>query len=140
MFLFARLIAGFGFLNLLEVSLYIEEITEGRIRGALVTLTDCSVNLGIMIGFVIGSSLSFKNYSIMALILSCIFWSLSLLLPESPIWCMMNDNNMKAKSMLQKLRYSKHNFDEELDQIVVYLKDKKNYNLKELGLVLLRKR
>lgn len=101
--------------------LYIAEIAPFELRGALVSLNQLAITLGIMSSYIINYVFTNTDGSwrIMFAIglLPAIFLLFGMLfLPESPRWLVMQRRREDAKKILQYIRH-RSNVDHELDEI-----------------------
>eukprot|EP00250_Pteridium_aquilinum_P017675 c23732_g1_i1 orf=942-1955(-) len=107
--LIGRLVTGLGVgFAMMIAPLYSAEISPARVRGFLVSFTEVFVNVGILLGYIIGfafSTLSSKfNWRLMlgAGALPAVVLAVGVLfvLPESPRWLVLQGQNDKAKQVL----------------------------------------
>lgn len=82
-----RFFAGMGGAGaLFLVPLYVSEISCDSIRGMLGSLVVLVVNLGILIGFILGGFLSYNTCNICIAVLPVIYLGSFLFLPETPVY------------------------------------------------------
>ncbi|KAF2883248.1 hypothetical protein ILUMI_22918 [Ignelater luminosus] len=113
-----------AFLPLL--SLYIGEIAEKEIRGALVILAGV-VTLGIMLAYIIAYMVNPKLYTIIVATLPLLFMITFLFQPETPVYSMKQGREAEARATLIRLRGSSYDIDAEIKEIkAVIEKDKEN--------------
>ncbi len=87
--------------------MYIAEISRSSNRGALVTLNQLAITVGIVLAYAVSYALSFGGHwrlmlgagAIPAIVLfSCIFF-----IPESPRWLLLKGRHIKAKKVLEDI-------------------------------------
>uniref|UniRef100_A0A0C9R9H2 Tret1_0 protein n=1 Tax=Fopius arisanus TaxID=64838 RepID=A0A0C9R9H2_9HYME len=87
--LFARLLAGVVCgLSFPMMPVYVTEIAEDSIRGALGSLLSFGVNVGTFLSFILGATLSYRNFAVCGLFVPVIFIIGFVFLPESPTYFM----------------------------------------------------
>ncbi|WP_158753089.1 sugar porter family MFS transporter [Dyella sp. S184] len=88
--------------------LYLAEVAEEHIRGAMISLYQLMITIGILVAFLSDTALSYSgNWRWMLGIIAIpgILFLLGLfLLPDSPRWLMMRGRKQEAIDVLQKLR------------------------------------
>ncbi|GAX25840.1 hypothetical protein FisN_6Hh122 [Fistulifera solaris] len=120
--MFGRVFVGLGVgFGLALDPIYIAEITPAKHRGELVTWSEISLNIGLVLGF--SMKLITSNWRLMFLAgviipLLMIFLALKVM-PESPRWLVANNQEESAKSILQRIY--PENFD--VDAVVNDIKD-----------------
>lgn len=109
-----RVVTGFGVGMGLSIDpVYIAEVAPKQFRGELVTWSEISINVGILLGFI--ASYFFRNVHpglAWRLMLGCgIFAPLVLLIltifvmPESPRWLVANGKEVEARKVLNRLTW-----------------------------------
>ena len=125
---------GCGIANMCSL-IYLVELAPPKIRGLIGALYQLSVNVGILGAYIVGASFSTSGaWRIMlgiGIIPAAIFTIGMLLSPESPRWLMTAGKEEKARKVLTKLRGSKQEVEEEIQDIADCLKEK---NLTVMGL------
>lgn len=96
--------------------MYIGEIAQAEIRGALGTILVITLNLGILFEYALGPFLSFPNLALISSTIPIILFGTFIFMPESPYYHMMNGDDKNAEKSLQYLR-SKKDVTEELFEI-----------------------
>ncbi|MCO5556754.1 hypothetical protein L7F22_010306 [Adiantum nelumboides] len=99
---------GVGFAMMIA-PLYSAEISPARVRGFLVSFTEIFVDVGILLGYVVGFVFQFLNPSynwrlmlgIGALPAIILAYGTIFILPESPRWLVMNGRHEEAKKVLE---------------------------------------
>ncbi len=120
--LFGRLITGVGVgIASLTVPLYIAELSPPKRRGALVTLNQLAITIGILLGYLIGLfETDTGNWRLMfgfAIIPAIIQFVGMIFLPESPTYLAMNGQIAEAKKLFKKIRSR-----EDTDRLIKKLK------------------
>ncbi|CAB0004164.1 unnamed protein product, partial [Nesidiocoris tenuis] len=101
----ARLLAGFwSGVVLTAVPLYIGEIAEPKMRGALGSLGHIFINIGLLLVYTSGSLMSYWNLAIMCGAISFVFVPILVMIPESPHWLIQKGASEKAAKNLLWLR------------------------------------
>jgi sugar porter (SP) family MFS transporter len=90
------------------VPLYISEIAPARYRGMLVSINQLAITIGILASFTIGSHIVSHGYGwhsmpLWGVIPAILLGVGALLLPESPRWLMLQDDEDKARRVFVKL-------------------------------------
>jgi SP family galactose:H+ symporter-like MFS transporter len=88
--------------------LYLAEVAEEHIRGAMISLYQLMITIGILVAFLSDTAFSYSgNWRWMLGIIAIpgiLFLLGLLLLPDSPRWLMMRGRKQEATAVLQKLR------------------------------------
>jgi len=105
----ARLILGLAIgVATFTAPLYLAEVAEEHIRGAMISLYQLMITIGILVAFLSDTAFSYSgNWRWMLGIIAIpgILFLLGLfLLPDSPRWLMMRGRKQEATDVLQKLR------------------------------------
>lgn len=95
---------------------YLCEIADPRIRGALNTVFTLMVHLGIMFEYLVGPLLSYTALSLVSALVPLVYFLGMSQIPESPYYFLMKGDREKAKNSLKWLR-CKTDVDEELNSI-----------------------
>ncbi|XP_066909600.1 facilitated trehalose transporter Tret1 [Halyomorpha halys] len=105
MLYFARFLAGTwsGIVSTIA-PMYLAEISEPRVRGALSTFVQLMTNLGVLFEYVIGPIVSYKILGYFSGSLPIIFIIIFFGMPESPYWLLMKGKKEKAAKSLAWLR------------------------------------
>ncbi|XP_069691024.1 facilitated trehalose transporter Tret1-like [Periplaneta americana] len=92
-----RFIMGLGLSGMnIFITLYIGEVSEDSIRGALGVLRGLGLDTGFLIIYVVGSYLSIRNTAIFNISLPVLFILTYLWLPESPMFLLGKGDDNKA--------------------------------------------
>tara|TARA_R110000868_G_scaffold410505_2_gene698752 strand:- start:1987 stop:3378 length:1392 start_codon:yes stop_codon:yes gene_type:complete len=101
--------------------IYLSEIAPKRIRGALVTLFQLMITIGILLAFVSDTAFSYTgNWRAMlgvVAIPSAIMFIGVLVLPYSPRWLMLIGHRDRAKAVLKRVLTNQDEIDQELNDI-----------------------
>ncbi|XP_018325941.1 facilitated trehalose transporter Tret1-like [Agrilus planipennis] len=125
-----RLMGGFaGGCFCLSAPLYISEISQKQIRGALSTLSELLLVIGILIAFIIGYMVGAKTTAIVLATLPLIFFLVFLTQPETPYYLLKHDREDVALKNLQRLRGKSYDVFKELKQIQRDIEEEKVHEL-----------
>lgn len=107
------------------IPMYLGEISEPNIRGALSTLIQIMANVGVVYEYVIGPYVSYTVLGILSALIPVLFFISFLFMPESPYWYMMDDRREDAGKSLCWLRAAKENteIESELSTIEASVKE-----------------
>jgi len=75
------------------VSNYVSEISCDSIRGMLASIVIFAVNLGILVGYILGGIISFRAFPVFGIALTIFFLITFIFIPESPIY-LVRQNRM----------------------------------------------
>ncbi|KAF6199864.1 hypothetical protein GE061_006162 [Apolygus lucorum] len=84
--------------------MYVSETTHESIRGKLIATCTMQINVGILVGYVLGRYLDFKWFNGFYAVVPAVFVALILLLPETPYFLMAKSREDDAKKSLLWLR------------------------------------
>ncbi|KAF6216018.1 hypothetical protein GE061_000355 [Apolygus lucorum] len=84
--------------------MYLAEISEPRIRGALSTFVQLMTNMGVLSEYIIGPQVSYTMLAYISGALPIIFVILFSQMPESPYWLLMKGKKERAVKSLSWLR------------------------------------
>ncbi len=101
--------------------LYISEIAPPKYRGALVSLNQLAISVGILLSYIVDYFFSSQG-AWGSMLLVGVFPALALLLghfclPDSPRWMVFSGKKTMAHAVLQKIRNSKKKADQEIEEI-----------------------
>jgi sugar porter (SP) family MFS transporter len=103
------------------VPVYIAEIAPPRVRGALVSLQQFMITVGIMVSYLVSYAFSgsgaWRWMLGVGMIPAAILFVGMLPLPESPRWLLAKDRRQDALSVLHRIRHEEHNPEAELAEI-----------------------
>jgi SP family galactose:H+ symporter-like MFS transporter len=106
--------------------LYLAEIAPERIRGAMISLYQLMITIGILVAFLSDTAFSYSgNWRWMLGIIAipgALFLVGVFFLPYSPRWLMMRGRKQEAQQVLQKLRGNAQEVDKEISDIEEQLK------------------
>lgn len=121
-----------------SVPLYISEISPSRVRGAMVSINQLAITVGIFLSYII--NLSFANFEegwrwmfLIGLVPSVILGVGMFFMPETPRWLMVNKTEADARKVLDKVGETEK--ETVLDQIKksIAIESKAAGSLRELG-------
>ncbi|KAJ9588984.1 hypothetical protein L9F63_017719 [Diploptera punctata] len=117
-------------------TVYLSEVADRNLRGALVTWTSIGISLGILIVYILGAILQ-ENWRVVAGLSIC-FPALSiiciwLLVPESPVWLASKGYIQEAELVMKKMRgvSLENNLPEELQQELDTIAQNNNDNCRQ---------
>lgn len=99
-----RFIQGLTAGAFLCVQLYLADIASDRIRGILGTLLTLSVNIGILIGYIGGTYLSYTTVPYILMIFPILFICIFVFMPNTPQYYLNARRNDKAEKSLRFYR------------------------------------
>ncbi|XP_046660197.1 facilitated trehalose transporter Tret1-like isoform X2 [Homalodisca vitripennis] len=119
---FVRILQGFGMGIVYTVlPMYLAEISQPKIRGAISTFFEGMWCLGILLEYCLGPFLSYQGLSWASLAVPVAFLATFLLMPESPYFLVMVDRPAEASRSLTWLRGEESTMDE-MEEIEVTVK------------------
>ncbi|KAK5638798.1 hypothetical protein RI129_013093 [Pyrocoelia pectoralis] len=124
MVIFGRMFTGISYgLSSGPAFVYISEVSDSKIRGALLCIPGIFFSIGILLTYFKGWLLHWRWVSWIFLIYSVISVIITLFLPESPSWLISKGRNIEAKKSLQWFRTvkdlgTKKSEDDELNELV----------------------
>ncbi|XP_041974757.1 facilitated trehalose transporter Tret1-like [Aricia agestis] len=98
----------------LAFPVYLGEVIQPEVRGALGLLPTAFGNTGILLAYFIGYFLDWTHLAFFGAALSVPFFLLMLLTPETPRWYVTKDRVQDAHKSLQWLRGRNNNIDKEM--------------------------
>jgi len=114
----ARLIAGFATGAFTVVApMFIGEIAESSVRGALGSYFQVMLTVGILYTYVVGAIADYVWLGILSGIIPVVFFVTFLQVPESPTYLMKKHRNEDAQKALQYYRGSSYNIWKELQDL-----------------------
>lgn len=118
------------------VPLYISEISPSRIRGALVSLNQLAITIGIVASYVCGYLFSSHEYGwrlmfLMGFIPALILGIGMIFLPESPRWLMTRKREAEARKVLERISPDE-DIDKELRMMKENIENEKGGDWREL--------
>lgn len=103
--LLARLLAGFAGAGVfLVIPIFVTEISDDKIRGALGSYLTLLCSIGIGIGYAVGGYLDYYTFSYLALIVPGLFLILFFRAPETPLYLLSNSKFEDAKKSISFYR------------------------------------
>jgi MFS transporter, sugar porter (SP) family len=114
----ARLIAGFATgATTVVAPMFIGEIAESSVRGALGSYFQLMLTVGILYTYVVGAIANYIWLGILSGIVPVVFFLTFLRVPESPTYLMKKHRTENAKKSLQYYRGPSHNIWKELQDL-----------------------
>ncbi|GBP39806.1 Facilitated trehalose transporter Tret1 [Eumeta japonica] len=101
----------------LAFPVYLGEVLQSEVRGALGLLPTAFGNIGILLAFLAGAYLNWSQLAFLGAALPIPFFLLMLGTPETPRWYVTHGRVNDAKRSLQWLRGSKTNVERELEDL-----------------------
>ncbi|XP_067002679.2 facilitated trehalose transporter Tret1 isoform X2 [Anabrus simplex] len=102
---FARLTAGLAVgVSSTIASIYLGEIAEDSVRGAIGTLFQVMINLGIMFEYSTAPYVSYGTLTMLSALIPLIFLMTFMFVPESPYYLLMHGRRKEAQKVLLTLR------------------------------------
>lgn len=87
-----------------QVMTYVAEITQPHLRGMFSTLTSLTIFSGILLEFILGTFLPWRNLVLVNAVIPVLSFILLFFVPETPIWLMMKNRPQEAAESLAWLR------------------------------------
>lgn len=103
-------------------TLYISEMAEKTVRGALGNLTQLMIGVGILYADVLATLMSIPHYTLMCGIIPLIFGCIFVFMPETPVYLVKKGMFEKAQIILQRLRGDQCDIKNEINEIEDSLK------------------
>lgn len=97
--------------------IYIGEIAQKDIRGALGSFFQLMVTIGILFVYVVGYGLTVFTFSIICAAIPLIFAAIFVFMPESPLYWVSKDRTDDAVKSLKWLRGKQYDYSEELTEL-----------------------
>ncbi|EDW03497.1 facilitated trehalose transporter Tret1 [Drosophila grimshawi] len=127
----ARLLAGItGGGGYIVLPIFISEISDDKVRGRLASMVMLSVNIGILVGYVLSTSVTYYTAPLFIIPLPICYFISNLFLPETPFYLI---NNGKFGAAEKSFRYYKNIKDDDKSSILEF-EDIKHKLTKENGL------
>lgn len=133
-----RLLLGFAIgIASFTAPLYLSEIAPERYRGAIISLYQLMITIGILMAFILNTALTYGQFWRWMLGASAIpaicFFCAVLFLPRSPHWLVMHDRLKEARLILGRLHQNPQDADHKLEEI------KSSLSVKQEGWMLFRR-
>lgn len=118
MLLIGRILLGFsGGAFFVVAPMYIGEIAQKEIRGALGSFFQLMVTIGILFVYAVGYDLNVFTFSIICGVLPLVFAVAFVFMPESPLYLISKDRSEDAIKSLKWLRGEHYDFSDELNEL-----------------------
>ncbi|KAG2318253.1 hypothetical protein Bca52824_021375 [Brassica carinata] len=119
---FGRFLTGYGCGTLsYVVPVFIAEISPRKLRGALATLNQLFLVIGLASMFLIGAAVNWRTLALTGVAPCVVLFFGTWFIPESPRWLEMVGRHRDFEIALQKLRGPNANIAREADEIKEYL-------------------
>ncbi|XP_051160040.1 facilitated trehalose transporter Tret1 isoform X2 [Leptopilina boulardi] len=116
--LLGRAVCGFSVgIASLSLPVYLGETIQPEVRGTLGILPTSLGNMGILLCFVAGAYLNWRNLAYLGGILSIPFLLMTLTIPETPRWYVSKGKTKKAQKALQWFRGKNTDITEEMTAV-----------------------
>jgi len=106
--------------------LYLAEIAPEKIRGAMISLYQLMITIGILVAFLSDTAFSYTGnwrWMLGVIAIPGVLFLLGVsLLPDSPRWLMMRSRRAEAEHVLEKLRGDRSVVEHEINEIAEQLK------------------
>lgn len=116
--------------------MYISEVAPKSIRGAMVSLTQLMVTVGILVAYVVSLYFSpsgnWKAMFLTAVIPAAALLIGMIVLPSSPRWLVFKGKVDSAMHVAEKFSYNKEKADDEIHQMEAENEEQKNTKISEL--------
>jgi len=96
------------------IVIYIAEISSDEVRGALLSLFQLSINIGVAFVFIVGYFQSLLVLNVVCACIPIIYSIVFFALPESPILLTNMNREVEAREVIQRLRGDNYNFESEI--------------------------
>jgi sugar porter (SP) family MFS transporter len=122
------------------VPLYLSEISPDNIRGAMVSLNQLAITIGIVLSYVIDQTFAsfahgWRYMFFVGVLPSAVLGIGMFFLPDSPRWLLSKGYDEKARKVLEKISA---NVDETINKVKKNIEEEKNDSWKEIFAVWLR--
>ncbi|KAG7201532.1 hypothetical protein KM043_004283 [Ampulex compressa] len=118
MILAGRALCGFGVgIASLSLPVYLGETIQAEVRGTLGLLPTAFGNTGILVCFIAGMYMDWRNLALLGACLPIPFLILMFMIPETPRWYISKGKTKKARKSLQWLRGKDADITEELTTV-----------------------
>nr|CAD7577143.1 unnamed protein product [Timema californicum] len=104
--------------------IYVDEIAEDSVRGALGIYLELMSNTGVLWSFVVGSFAPFLWFSISSAVIPVIFFGAFIWMPESPTYLIATGHELQAIDSLKWLRAVKGNENKFIENEIHVLKSR----------------
>lgn len=118
MLLVGRLLLGMsGGAFFVMAPMYIGEIAQKDIRGALGSFFQLMVTIGILLVYILGYVSNVFTFSLICACLPLLFALIFVTMPESPLWLVSRNRTESAVASLQWLRGKQYDYSDELKEL-----------------------
>ncbi|CAD7088662.1 unnamed protein product [Hermetia illucens] len=131
----ARLLSGIsGFGAFIVIPIFVADISDSKIRGALGSIVTITFNAGLLSGFILASHLSYSLYPRIIIGLAIVYIFAIYSLPETPQYLIKNKRNDEAENALRFYRSFEASTEEERQKFkedLTIQKDTKNEDMEK---------
>uniref|UniRef100_A0A0A9VQH4 Facilitated trehalose transporter Tret1 n=1 Tax=Lygus hesperus TaxID=30085 RepID=A0A0A9VQH4_LYGHE len=99
-----KILAGFCNLGVTLSQMYVSETTHESIRGILMAACTMQINVGILVGYILGKYLDYKWFNFVYAVVPAVYVALMLFIPETPYFLVEKSKDDEAKKSLLWLR------------------------------------
>lgn len=132
LYFMARIVSGLSVGAIYTViPIYIGEIAETRVRGAVNAIAAMALNSGYIFTYGVGPLLDAKNLAVINLIPAMIFGLTFVWMPESPYYYLKKNRQRAAEVSLAWLR-GKINNEEEISEMKAFIESEEKGSIKEV--------
>nr|CAD7460397.1 unnamed protein product [Timema tahoe] len=94
--------------------MYISELADSKVRGALGTFFQLQITLGILCGYLVGMVGDHRVLAFILSVLPVVYFVSFIWMPESPVYLLSKDKLNEAKRSLQWFRGSNYDIEDEM--------------------------
>ncbi|XP_067007203.2 facilitated trehalose transporter Tret1 isoform X2 [Anabrus simplex] len=114
----ARFLAGMALGGVcLSIPIYVAEIAEDHVRGALGALLQVMFNIGLLFAYAVGAADNYLVLNASCLLVPILFFAAFVWMPESPVFLLSKGRTSEAHRALQWLRGPLHNTQFEMQKL-----------------------
>ena len=108
---------GLGQLNFDSGQVYISETASPKLRGAMGSINQLGITVGILLAYCLGDAFSWRKSSLAGAAPAALLFVLMLFMPETARWLLSHQKETKARQNLQWLRGPRWDIDGEISEI-----------------------
>nr|CAD7266896.1 unnamed protein product [Timema shepardi] len=94
--------------------MYISELADSKVRGALGTFFQLQITLGILCGYLVGMVGDHRVLAFILSVLPVVYFVSFIWMPESPVYLLSKDKQNEARRSLQWFRGSNYDIEDEM--------------------------
>ncbi|KAH8403339.1 hypothetical protein KR222_011077 [Zaprionus bogoriensis] len=130
----ARFLCGFtGGAGYLVVPIYISEVADSSIRGALTSMVMLSVNLGILVGYILSTYLAYHIVPLLAIVLPIVYFTANLFLPETAPYLLKRSQLIAAESSFKYYKNRRVEIDADFEELRIAIDAQQSLNTTTLS-------